>query len=127
MPRLLLPPALLLATPALAEQLTCDGPFAADSSEAKLIETFGRDNVVTGEVPGPEGSSVLATTVFPNDAAKRIEVGWWDEENLTELAYFTIPSADISPQGVRTGMTVKEVQALNGAPLVMQGFWWDYG
>lgn len=126
--RLLLLPALILAaTPALAEQLTCDGPFAADSSEAKLVEAFGKENVVTGEVPGPEGSTVLATTVFPNDETRKIEVGWWDEEGLTQLAYFTIPSADISPQGVKTGMTVKEVEALNGAPFEMQGFWWDYG
>jgi len=127
MRHLLLLPALLLATPAFAEQLSCDGPFAADSSEAKLIETFGKDNVVTGEVPGPEGSTILATTIFSNDPEKKIEVGWWDEEGLTQLAYFTVPTADTSPQGVKTGMTVKEVEALNGAPFEMQGFWWDYG
>ena len=127
MRHLLLLPALFLATPAFADQLTCDGPFAADSSEQKLIEAFGKDNVVTGEVPGPEGSTVLATTIFPNDDTKRIEVGWWDEENLSQLAYFTVPSGDVSPQGVKTGMTVKEVEALNGAPFEMQGFWWDYG
>ena len=127
MRHLLLLPALFLATPAFATDLTCDGPFAADSSEARLIEAFGKENVVTGEVPGPEGSTVLATTIFPNDEAKRIEVGWWDEENLSQLAYFTVPSADTSPQGVKTGMTVKEVESLNGAPFEMQGFWWDYG
>ena len=128
MRRLLLLPALFLAaTPAFAEQLTCDGAFAADSTEAKVIETFGKDNVVTGEVPGPEGSTVLATTIFPNDVAKRIEIGWWDEDNLSQLAYFTVPSGDIAPQGVKTGMTVKDVEALNGAPFDMQGFWWDYG
>ena len=128
MRRLLLLPALLLAaTPALAEQLTCDGPFSADSSEAKLIESFGKDNVVTGEVPGPEGSTVLASTIFPNDETKRIEVGWWDEDSLSQLAYFTVPSGDIAPHGLKTGMTVKEVEALNGGPFEMQGFWWDYG
>ena len=128
MRRLLLLPALLLAaTPTLAEQLTCDGPFSADSSEAKLIESFGKDNVVTGEVPGPEGSTVLASTIFPNDETKRIEVGWWDEDSLSQLAYFTVPSGDIAPHGLKTGMTVKEVEALNGGPFEMQGFWWDYG
>lgn len=126
--RLLLLPALLLAaTPAFADQLVCDGPFAPDSSEAKLVEAFGRQNVVTGEVPGPEGSTMLATTIFPNDEERKIEVGWWDEENLTQLAYFTVPPGDTSPQGVRIGMTVKEVEALNEGPFEMQGFWWDYG
>jgi hypothetical protein len=127
MRRLLLLPALLLATPAFADQLSCDGPFSADSSAQKLIEAFGKDNVVTGEVPGPEGSTVLATTIYGNDPTRRIEVGWWDEDNLSQLAYFTVPSADVSPQGVKTGMTVKEVEALNGGPFEMQGFWWDYG
>lgn len=124
---LLLPAFVLVATPALAAELTCDGPFAPDSSEAKLVEAFGRENVVTGEVPGPEGSTMLATTIFPDDESRKIEVGWWDEENLTDLAYFTVPPGDTSPQGVRTGMTVKEVEALNEGPFEMQGFWWDYG
>ncbi len=125
--RLTLAPLLLLATPAVADQLSCDGPFAADSSEARLVEAFGRDNVVTGDIPGPEGSTILATTVFPDDPERKMEFGWWDEENLTQLAYFTVPEKDTSPQGVRVGMTVPEVEALNGAPFDMQGFWWDYG
>lgn len=118
---------LLLATPATAVEITCDGPFAADSSEARLIETFGKDNVVTGEVAGPEGTTVIATTVFPNDPAKSMEFGWWDEEKYERLAYFTVPSADAAPGGLKTGMTVKEVEALNGAPFELSGFWWDYG
>jgi hypothetical protein len=125
--RLTLIPLALLATPALADQLSCDGPFAADSSEARLVESFGRDNVVTGDIPGPEGSTILATTVFPTDPEKKMEFGWWDEENLTQLAYFTVPAKDTAPQGVKVGMDVKEVEALNGAPFDLQGFWWDYG
>jgi hypothetical protein len=125
--RLTLLPLVLFATPAFADQLNCDGPFAADSSETRLVETYGRDNVVTGGIPGPEGSTILATTVFPNDPEKKMEFGWWDEDNLTQLAYFTVPAKDTAPQGVRQGMTVKEVEALNGAPFDMQGFWWDYG
>jgi len=125
--RLILVPLLLLATPTVAAQLTCDGPFAADSSEARLVESFGRDNVVTGDIPGPEGSIILATTVFPNDPEKQMEFGWWDEAGLTQLAYFTVPANDMAPQGVKAGMTVKEVEALNEGPFDLQGFWWDYG
>jgi hypothetical protein len=127
MRHLLLLPLALFATPVFADQLSCDGVFAADSSEAKLVEAFGRDNVVTGDIPGPEGSTILATTVFPNDEAKKMEFGWWDEEKLERLAYFTVPTKDIAPDGLKTGMTVKEVEALNGGPFEMQGFWWDYG
>jgi len=117
----------LLATPALADDLHCDGPFAADSSEARLVETFGRDNVVTGDVPGPEGSTVLATTVFPNEPDRKMEFGWWDEDKLERLAYFTVPAKDTAPNGLKVGMTVKEVEALNGGPFQLSGFFWDYG
>jgi hypothetical protein len=117
----------LVTTPVFAAELHCDGPFAADSSEARLIETFGKNNVVTGEVPGPEGSTVIATTVFPNDPEKKMEFGWWDEERFERLAYFTVPAGDTAPNGLRVGMTVKEVEALNGGPFTLSGFWWDYG
>ena len=124
---LLLLPLLLLAAPAMAADIACEGPFAADSTEARLIETFGKDNVVTGDVPGPEGSTVLATTIFPNDPAKTIEFGWWDEEKHERVAYFTVPPGDTAPGGLRKGLTVKEVEALNGGPFQLYGFFWDYG
>lgn len=116
-----------VASPVAAAEIACKGPFAADSSAARLIETYGRDNVVTGEVPGPEGSTVIATTVFPNDPAKMMEFGWWDEEKFERVAYFTLPADDTAPGGLKPGLTVREVEALNGAPFVIGGFWWDYG
>lgn len=124
---LALVPFLLLAGPAMAGEIKCEGAFAADSSEARLVESFGKDNVVTGDVPGPEGSTVLATTVFPNDPARAMEFGWWDEEKLESTAYFTVPAGDTAPGGLRVGMTVKQVEALNGGPFDMYGFFWDYG
>ena len=124
---LVLFPLLLLAAPAMAADIACEGPFAADSSEARLIEAFGKDNVVTGDVPGPEGSTVLATTIFPNDPARTIEFGWWDEEKHERVAYFTVPPDDTAPGGLRKGLTVKEVEALNGGPFQLYGFFWDYG
>jgi hypothetical protein len=116
-----------LAAPAFAAEITCDGPFAPDSSEQLLIDTFGKANVVTGDVPGPEGTTVLATTVFPNDPARKFEVGWWDEDHRSGLAYATIPAGDTAPGGVRIGMGLGEVQQLNGEPFGLYGFGWDYG
>lgn len=124
---LVLFPLLLVAAPAMAADLSCEGPFAGDSSEARLVEAFGRDNVVTGDVPGPEGSTILATTVFPNDPARSMEFGWWDEDKHERLAYFTVPAGDAAPGGLKQGLTVKEVEALNGGPFQMFGFFWDYG
>ena len=117
----------LAAAPAVAEQLACEGPFAIDSSEARLVETFGRDNVVTGEVDGPEGTTMIATTVFPDDPEHSFQVVWWDEEALDSPSFFTLAPADTAPGGLRLGMPLAEVEALNGEPFTMLGFGWDYG
>ena len=124
--RALLLPFALLATPAFAEDFTCDGAFAADSSADRLVEIYGQDNVVTGETDGPEGTTIIATTVFPNDPAKMMIFGWWDEAAHRELSYVELPETG-TIAGLAEGMTVKEVEALNGEPFIMTGFWWDYG
>lgn len=108
------------------EQVQCTGIFAQDSSEALLIETFGAENVVTGPVPGPEGTEVIATTVFPDDAARRMEFNWWDEA-YTSLSYVELNANQTAPGGVRIGMSVADVVALNGEPIIVGGFGWDYG
>jgi hypothetical protein len=124
---LLLLPLLLAATPALAAEIACEGPLAADSSEARLIEAYGADNVVTGDVPGPEGTTMLATTIFPDDPERQMQFSWWDEDARQGIARFTVPPGDVAPGGLTTGMTVDEVEELNGGPFKLYGFFWDYG
>ena len=118
---------LALAVPALAADIACDGPLAADSNEAALIAAYGAGNVVTGEVDGPEGTTMTATTVFPNDPAKKFEVVWWDEASRSRISYFSVPAGDTAPGGVKAGMSIAEVLAINGEPFTLYGFWWDYG
>jgi len=116
-----------LATPAAAAQLACEGVFGIDTSEARFIETFGAQNVVTGEVPGPEGTTMIATTVYPGDPEREFQAIWWNEAARTDLSFVGIPAGDIAPGGVRLGMDLAEVEALNGGPFTVMGFWWDYG
>ena len=115
------------APAAPAEEVACSGVFGPDSSEALVIETFGAENVVTGTVPGPEGTELIATTVFPDDPERSMEFGWFDEENFTRLSYVELSPSQTTPGGVRIGQTVAEVEALNGQPFEVGGFWWDYG
>lgn len=119
--------AIALAPPALAEEIACDGAFAIDSSEARLIELYGADNVVTGTVPGPEGSEMLATTVFPDNPKKSLQFVWWDEDALTDPSYIELSAKLVAPGGVRIGLSLAEVEALNGEPFKLTGFGWDYG
>jgi hypothetical protein len=118
---------LLLATPAFADQISCEGVFAAKSTLADFEEAYGKANVVTGEVDGPEGTTMVATTVFPNDEDKTFEVYWFDEVKHERLAGFTVPAKDTAPGGVKLGMSIKDVQKLNGKVFTLWGFYWDYG
>ncbi|MET3900538.1 hypothetical protein ABIB57_004504 [Devosia sp. UYZn731] len=122
--------ACLVATPALAKDKTafsCTGVFGPDSSEALLKQTYGAENVVTGQVPGAEGQDMLATTVFPNDPDKTLQFGWMNDDTREGLGFVDLPPTMDGPGGVHVGMTVAEVLALNGKPFTIGGFWWDYG
>ena len=117
-------PAALSAT---AEAVACAGVFGSDSSEALLIETYGKDNVVTGQVYGPEGMTYLASTVYPDDADRKMKFSWFNEDELTQLSSVELAPSQAGPGGVRIAMSVGEVQAINGEPFTIGGFWWDYG
>ncbi|SEP85519.1 hypothetical protein SAMN05428969_1209 [Devosia sp. YR412] len=125
----------LVATPTMAkdksgakpEQVACAGVYGADSSEARVIETFGAENVVTGPVDGPEGSTYLATTVFPDDPERTMVFSWFDEDAKKDASSIRLSPSQTGPFGIRIGITVAEVEAINGEPFTLSGFWWDYG
>jgi len=125
--RLALLSAFLLSGPAGAAEIACEGAFAIDSSEARLLEIYGAENVRTGIVPGPEGTEMLATRVFPDNPKRMLEFVWWDEDARTDPSAIELPAKLAGPGGVRAGMSVAEIEALNGEPFTLSGFDWDYG
>lgn len=119
---------MLAAAPALAADVTnCEGVFNKDATLADFEAAFGKNNIVTGTVPGPEGMDYTATTVFPGDPDKEMQIRWWDEENLKFFAGVTLAKADTGPGGVKVGMPIDEVERINGQPFTLMGFFWDYG
>jgi len=115
------------AAPSPAGQVACEGAFAIDSSEARLLAIYGAGNVWTGIVPGPEGTEMLATRVFDGDPERRLEFVWWDEQARKDPSYIELGTGMVAPGGVRAGLTVDAVEALNGGPFTLTGFGWDYG
>jgi hypothetical protein len=123
----------LAAGPARAETagpvLSCAGPLAADGSHDKVVAAFGDKNVVFTEVDGAEGEKIAATVIFPNDPGRRIELFWADEAKRARLASARPDRANraAAPNGIRPGMSLAEVEKLNGRPFELSGFDWDYG
>lgn len=120
-------PLMLAAFPALATEYGCDGIFAKDTTLAAIEAQFGKENVVNGEVPGAEGEMFTATTIYPGDAQREMQVRWWDEQTLTGFAGVTLAAGDTGPFGVKIGMPIADVEAINEAPFELMGFFWDYG
>jgi len=123
-----------LAPPAKAAQRTpaviaCTGPFAKTVTHARLVKAFGKRNVAVEAVGTGEGETVKASVVFPRDRVRRIEVLWIDEKRLRRPAEIRtgVESTWRTAQGVRRGMTLSEIEALNGRPFELWGFGFDYG
>lgn len=120
-------PAAQPATPPLT--LACSGPFAKDSSHAKLQQTFGSQFVAIQKVDGAEGETFEASVLYRSEPSKRLEVTWTDDKKRSGLSSASAkkPSTWIGPEGIRIGMTLDEVAKLNGQPFKLNGFEWDYG
>src|SRR4051794_1089456 len=116
----------LLAAPALADEMSC-ATFGPDTTLAQIEQSYGKANVITGDVDGPEGTTMVATTVFPKDEQKTFQVYWFDEEKHERISGFTLPLDATGPGGIKIGMAIKDVEKINGKVFKVGGFYWDYG
>lgn len=118
-----------LAQPAPELSIACTGLFAADSSHARLAAAFGEANVIYKRIDRPQGSTGFATILFDNDPARRLIVEWRDNKTRTRPIYIGISgrAAWSGPLRIRLGMSIGEVEQLNGKPFRLNGFGWDLG
>lgn len=130
---LVLAPAAALAQTAAkpdeSDRLVCTGPFGADTSHASIVEIVGKDSAIFTKVDGAEGEKVAATVLFPKNAQRRLELMWADDKKRRGLVNVRLSekSVWIAPNGIRIGMTLAEVEKINGRPFTLSGFDWDYG
>lgn len=118
------------AAPKKPEQvIACTGPFAKGVTHARLVKAFGANNVAVQSVGIGEGETVKASVIFPRDAARRIEVLWIDEKRRRNPAEIRtgVDSTWRTAHGIRRGMSLSEIEALNGRPFRLYGFGFDYG
>ncbi len=121
-----LPASVVARTP--AQILSCTGPFARSATHAGLVKAFGAANVTVQKVHVGEGETESATVIFPRDRARRVEILWRDPKRRRDLSEIRVGagSAWRTAQGVAIGMTLSDVQTINGRPFRLYGFGWDY-
>lgn len=108
------------------------GNVKANSSEASLIALLGAENVVRDSVYIGEGYYEKGTTLFKG-TPEEAQILWKDTVNYANPRNVMIRSAEGTPSqwvvdsGIVMGMTLKEVEKINGKPFKVAGFGWDYG
>jgi hypothetical protein len=107
-----------------APQLACSGPFAKDTTHAKLVTEFGAKNVTFQDVQDHGGVTSKATVVFDADPTKRVVVLWNDLKNRSKPSSILIeaPSTWQGPGGIRNGLPLKELEKMNGGVFSIKGF-----
>ena len=107
-----------------APSLACEGPFAKDTTHDKLVATFGAKNVAFKDVDVTSNVLTKATVLFDADPTRRLVVFWKDEKSRTRPIVVTIdaPSTWTGPGGVRNGLTLRDLERLNGGNFSVTGF-----
>lgn len=107
-----------------APSLACEGPFAKDTTHDKLVATFGAKNVAFKDVDVTSNVLTKATVLFDADPTRRLVVFWKDEKSRTRPIAVTIdaPSTWTGPGGVRNGLTLRDLERLNGGNFSVTGF-----
>ena len=120
-------PAKPAPPPKPAEQahlVTCSGPFAKNSGHLRLAQAYGVHNVEFTQVSGDDGSTLMASVLFPTDPKRRLEVLWDDdnERSGTRMMVIDGQSTWTAYKGIHLGLPLAALEKLNGKPFKLMGF-----
>jgi hypothetical protein len=104
--------------------IACSGVFAKDSSHTKLAAAFQSRNVSYTQVDTNSGGKATASILYAKDPKRRLEV-WWSKpasKSDTHLIVINGQSDWIAPGELHLGLTLAELEKLNGKPFKLSGF-----
>ena len=100
------------------------------SSEAHMIELFGRQSISRGTIHVGEGEKVPATILFAGESGRELKVSWHDRQRRRHPEQIVIEGTGSEwflSSGLRTGIDLDSLRRLNERAFEMSGFEWDYG
>jgi hypothetical protein len=107
--------------------LVLPGAFSQRTTLSDLEARFGKSNLKIVEIPASAdtGSSSRSVVLFPADPSRRAYVNFHDAERLIGLASISVRDTGSrwrGKHGVRVGMSLADLQRLNGKPFGFAGF-----
>ena len=101
------------------------GDLTARTSEARLIKRFGRRHVLRTNVAIGQGQHEPGTVLFPRDPRQRIDILWKSQSARVSPKHARVrgdESVWVVMPGVRLGLSLEELEALNGGAFKLTGF-----
>jgi hypothetical protein len=107
-----------------ARVVACSGAFAKNSGHLRLAQSYGVHNIDYTEVSGDDGSTLMASVLFPSDPKRRLEVLWDDDIQRVGIRMIVIggQSTWTAQKGVHLGLPLAALEKLNGKPFKLMGF-----
>jgi len=103
------------------------GPIEKGMTLFGLKTLFGGGKVKPVKIPGPEGSELDGVRLFAA-TDRELEILFNEEGSEKEITDIRIiGKAWKFSNGLTLGMTIAEVEKVNGKPYQISGFDWDYG
>ncbi len=104
--------------------VTCSGAFGRDSNQVKLAKAFRSRNVTFTQVDGGTGGKTMASVLFAKDPKRRLEVWWSRPSNRSDTHLIVINGTSewTAPGELHLGLTLAELEQLNGKPFKLSGF-----
>jgi hypothetical protein len=109
--------------------ISCDGPFAPETTPAKLAATFGAANVTTENIHVGEGDFEEGTVLFAKSPTDRLDILWTGGVTNGRPRHIVVrgeKSRWRTAGGLMLGASLHAVERLNRRPFRLLGFGWDY-
>ncbi len=93
-----------------------------------IERAYGKQNLKLQKIPGAEGEEIDGAKLFADSDRELVIV--WDPDNDKKQVVFDVRVVGTAwkfENGLKAGMTVEEVEKINGKPFKIAGFEWDYG
>lgn len=117
--------------------------FARFEDSEMVEEYFGEENILNDTWSIAEGTETYLVTIINPDCKNQIIIYWNQaSEDYKDFAFvearyseYDIMGEELtkdgdaysSKSGIKVGMTLTELEELNGKPFTFMGFGWDYG
>ncbi len=114
------PPAAAAPPPSVV----CGGVFAKNSNRVKLAAAFQKRNVADSQVATAAGGKAMASVLYGKDPQQRLEIWWSNPADRSDIHLIVINGKSnwSAPGGLRLGLSLAEVEGLNGKPFKLVGF-----